>query len=75
MLRFDLDAWMNGTADVSAGLQSQKQAKVRILQQSVKYYMFADVIMGTEGKLGIIKKIINGRIQREKEMEVNGRSC
>ena len=31
--------------------------------------------MGTEGKLGIIKKIINGRIQREKEMEVNGRSC
>ncbi|MEE0775238.1 MAG: hypothetical protein U0M47_09655, partial [Merdibacter sp.] len=56
LLRFDLDAWMNGTADVSAGLQSQKQAKVRILQQSVKYYMFADVIMGTEGKLSIIKR-------------------
>ena len=55
MLRFDLDAWMNGTADVSAGLQSQKQANVRILQQSVKYYMSAGVIMGTEGKLGIIK--------------------
>ena len=55
MLRFDLDAWINGTADVSAGLQSQKQAKVRILQQSVKYYMFADVIMGTEGKLSIIE--------------------
>ena len=65
MLRFDLDAWMNGTADVSAGLQSQKQANVRILQQSVKYYMSAGVIMGTEEKLGIIKKIINGRIQRE----------
>ena len=65
MLRFAVDAWMNGTADVSAGLQSQKQANVRILQQSVKYYMSAGVIMGTEEKLGIIKKIINGRIQRE----------
>ena len=37
--------------------------------------MFADVIMVTEERLGIIKKIINGRMQREKEMEVNGRSC
>ena len=43
MLRFAVDAWMNGTADVSARLQSQKQVNVRILQQSVKYYMFADV--------------------------------